>query len=278
MKGPSYRASTEHASLIDQPDTSPTSSMSSPDSPTAIISQPASEGGVLSMIERLAANKDFDVDKLRELVALQERILNRNAEAAFNAAFAEMQPEIPEIDEHGRIRNKDGSTRSTFAKLEDIAKVIKPILKRFGFSIRHRTEWPDEKPNIIRVVGILSHREGHSESSVFEAPADKSDYRTDIQSQGSTVSYGRRYTTCDLLNITTRGQDTDGQKQTPDAPDGFEAFGLELESLVPQGINAVTERFAKGPVEFKNYMVQHNKASWDGIKQRAQKATQERQR
>lgn len=242
------------------------------DEPAAETGLVVSDAGMLPMIERLAAMPDFDVAKLEKLIDMQERILDRNARAAFEAAYAQMQPELPEIDENGRIKNKDGSTRSTYAKLEDINKVIKPILKQFGFSIRHKTEWPVDKPKIIRVVGILSHRDGHRETSEFEAAADESDFRTDIQSEGSTVSYGRRYTTLDLLNITTRGLDNDGQRQKPGPPEGFDAFWAVLEGLAANGITELTQAFSKGSAAFKTYAVGPHKAEWDALKAKAQKA------
>lgn len=263
----------KQATLIDQPE-GQTSEQKAQTLATreSGLSKSLPDAGMLPMIERLAAMPDFDVAKLEKLIDMQERILNRNAKTAFDAAFAKMQPEIPEIDEHGKIPAKDGSVRSRYARLEDINRVIKPILKTFGFSIRHRTEWPPEKANIIRVVGILAHEEGHSEESVFEAEADHSDYRTDIQSQGSTVSYGRRYTTCDLLNITTRGLDNDGQRQKPEAPEGFDAFWAVLEGLAANGINDLTQAFNKGIPAFKNYAVGPHKAEWDALKAKAQKA------
>jgi len=160
---------------------------------------------------QLARDKSIDPDKLEKLIHLQERIMDRNAKQAFNAAFTAMADQLPVISRNGRITDKDGRVRSRYSKYEDIQRVCKPILKQFGFAIRHRTEWPSDKPGIIRVVGILSHIEGHSEESAFEAPPDKNNYRTDIQDQGSTVSYGRRYTTIDVLNLEQEGVDNDGQ-------------------------------------------------------------------
>lgn len=222
------------------------------------------------MIERLASMPNFDVSKLEQLIDMQERILDRNAKAAFDAAYAQMQPDLPEIDERGRIKSKDGSIRSTYAKYEDIKKAIAPILKRFGFAIRHKTEWPDG--NKIRIVGILSHRDGHREESTFESAADKSDFRTDIQSQGSTVSYGRRYTTLDLLNITTRGQDNDGQNEMPDPPDGYDAWWAVLDGIAKDGISKLTDHFSRSQVAFKNYTVKHRNIEWSALKAQAQKA------
>lgn len=160
---------------------------------------------------QLAKDKTIDADRLEKLIHLQERIMDRNAKVAFNAAYTAMQDQLPVIKRNGTITNKDGSPRSRYSKLEDIQRAVKPVLKQHGFSVRHRTEWPVDKPGIIRIVGILAHIEGHSEESAFEAKADANDYRTEVQDQGSTVSYGRRYTTIDVLNIEQEGKDNDGQ-------------------------------------------------------------------
>jgi len=229
----------------------------------------------VSMFERLAMDPNVPVDKLEKLIELQERIMRHNAQAAFNAAFSKMQPKIPIIDEHGRIEVK-GTLRSTYAPLEDIHEVVKPITARHGFAIRHRTEWPQDRSGIIRIVGILSHEQGHSEESTFEAPMDRSDYRTDIQSMGSTVSYGRRYTTLDLLNIATRKADNDGQagkQPEPDlkAPAGFEAWWNVFEPLAEQGLQVLTDAWNKSKPEFRNHLIKVNKPGWDGLKAKAAK-------
>lgn len=225
--------------------------------------------GIVLMFERLAKDPAVDVDKLERLIQMQERIMRHNAKAAFEAAYAQMQSEIPEIDERGQISVK-GTVRSTYAKLEDISKVIKPILKAHGFSLRHRTEWPGNDK--IRIVGILSHVQGHSEESTFEAPADKSDYRTDVQSMGSTVSYGRRYTTLDLLNLVTRGVDDDGKKSgRPQPPEGYEDWWTDMTAVAESGIQALEQAWQPSHKTFKEYTLNANKDAWRQLKEKAQK-------
>lgn len=244
----------------------------------AIAERPAlpepQAGELVSMIERLASNRDVDVAKLEKIIELKERVMAHDAKSAFDAAYSRMQPEIPAIDEKGRITNKDGSVRSKFAKLEDIQRAVKPILARYGFALRHRTEWPEDRKGVIRVVGILAHEYGHAEESVFEAPMDRSEYRTDIQSQGSTVSYGRRYTTIDLLNIETRGVDNDGQgadKPKAVAPNGYEKFWTALEDVAPEGIARLTQVFEAGAKPFRDYVLKNCAREWAALKNRAQK-------
>jgi len=240
--------------------------------PPAVIEEPTA----VSMFERLAKDPSVDVEKLERLIQMQERIMRHNAKSAFDSAFAQMQAALPEITERGQIAVK-GIVRSTYAKLEDIHAAIKPVLKAHGFAIRHRTEWPDDRTGIIRIVGILSHEQGHAEESVFEAPLDRSEYRTDIQSMGSTVSYGRRYTTLDLLNITTRGADDDGQagggRPPEPVPHDFEKFISGLEEAAMQGTPALMTAFNKAAGPLRTYLTMQHPARWNACKDVAKKAS-----
>lgn len=241
------------------------------DTGSLAIVEPQGSSLVL-MFERLAKDPAVDVEKLQKLIELQERIMRHQAKSAFDAAFARMAPKLPEIDEHGKILVK-GQVRSTFAKLEDIHKVIKPILSEHGFAIRHRTEWPADK-NVIRVVGILSHEQGHSEESIFEAPPDVSEFRSDIQSMGSTVSYGRRYSTIDLLNLTTRGVDKDGQKPEAkvEAPKGFEEWWLDMSAVADNGLKALTTAWNdEKAAPFRKHVFETRKDAWNDLKTKAAK-------
>ena len=238
----------------------------------AVAPAPA-EAGLLAIIEKVATTPGIDINVLERLMAMQERAMGINAKAAFDGAFAKMQPDLPEVGERGRLEVK-GVLRSTYARLEDIHAAIKPVLAQHGFAMRHRTEWPEDRKGIIRVVGILSHEQGHSEVSVFEAPMDRSDYRTDIQSMGSTVSYGRRYTTLDLLNITTRGLDDDGkssgQKRPEEkAPAGYDPWFATLEGLADSGEKAFNVGFEKSPPEFRTYLARTAPKTLAALKNRA---------
>lgn len=255
--------STKGATLLDEraiPDATPGGEL---------VQQPPA-GDMVSMFERLAKDPAVDPDKLERLIGLHERVLGRNAKAAFDAAYARMAPQIPEINERGQIVVK-GSVRSTYAKLEDIHASVKTILQAHGFALRHRTEW--DREGVIRIVGILSHEEGHSEESAFEAPMDRSEFRTDIQSMGSTVSYGRRYTTIDLLNISTRAQDNDGATAgRPQPPTGYEDWWFELMAAAGRGQKALDAFWGDiklSKPDFKTYTVTSNKAAWEGLKKSA---------
>jgi hypothetical protein len=178
---------------------------------TRMLQQALSSGDPLIAFAALAKDKSVEPAKLEALVRLQERIMDRNAKAEFEMAFQAMKPHLPIIDRRGFIVQPGKAPRS-YAKHEDIQLAIAPILAEYHFSLRFKTEWPDGK---IRVVAILRHAAGHAETSEFEGEPDKTGDKNGTQARGSTISYGKRYTTCDVCNIVTKGQDTDGVPPAP---------------------------------------------------------------
>lgn len=160
---------------------------------------------MLSVIERVATNPDADIAKLEKMLDMQERILTRNAMVAFNAAMAEMQSDIPVIAKSGAIV-VNGQERSKYARFDDIMKVIKPVLQQHGFAVSFRTESGE---GMVKVTGILMHREGHREETSMALPLDSSGSKNTVQAIGSSTAYGKRYVLCALLNIATGDEDDD---------------------------------------------------------------------
>lgn len=159
------------------------------------------------VIQDAATNPDVDVEKLKQLMEMQERIMERRAEVAFNSAFAEMQSVLPVIKENGRIK-VGNEIRSKYALFEDINDAVKPILREHGFALTFKTT---TEKNAATVTGILMHREGHRETTDITLDADTSGSKNSVQSIGSSLSYAKRYCLCALLNITSRGEDDDGR-------------------------------------------------------------------
>lgn len=233
-------------------------------------SAPEPSTGLALVIERLAANPSVDVSKLERIIELQERILRHEAEAAFNSAFAVMQEEIPVIIESG---NGDGGKWS-YAPLEDIVAPLRPILAKHGFSLSHQTEWPDAKT--VKVIGILTHKAGHARKSEFQSVADQTGSKNAVQSLGSSVAYGRRYTTKDLLCIVTRGEDDDAAKsekhKQPEAPDGYDAWFATLEGIASEGMPAFSAAWNKSSEKFRTYLSQTAPKTLAALKTKATKA------
>lgn len=162
---------------------------------------------LLQVIYRAATDPAVDVDKMERLMKMHEAIVARNAKAAYNAAFAEMQPKLPIITERGEIKIRE-VVQSRYAKWEDIIEVITPIISAYGFGLSFRLGRDGDRQT---VTGILSHREGHDVETTMSLPIDMSGSKNGVQGVGSTTSYGKRYVTEALLNLVSRGNDNDGQ-------------------------------------------------------------------
>lgn len=176
---------------------------------SAPIVQASESATILQVIQRAAADPQCDIEKMERLMAMHERMQAVSASAAFNAAMAEMQCELPSIAERGK-----GHGTVRYATLEDINDVIKPIMQKHGFAVSFKVEHAQAG---ISVTGILMHRQGHREQTTMLLPTDTSGSKNAVQAVGSSTSYGKRYVLCALLNISTRGEDDDGYAATPAA-------------------------------------------------------------
>lgn len=185
---------------------------------TAVAPVQGETAALISMIERVALNPSVDIEKMERLLEMQERIMARNARIAYNSALSAMQAEMPEIPENGtiRIKAKDSGNiiqETPYALWEDINEAIRPVLARHGFALSFRTGLtPDAR---VSVTAILSHREGHQEETTMVLAHDSTGSKNAVQAIGSSTSYGKRYATAALLNLTSRdGLETDDDGQT----------------------------------------------------------------
>lgn len=175
------------------------------------VAQVAESTTILQVIQRAAADPQCDIEKMERLMAMHERMQAKSAEQAFNAAMAAMQCDIPTVGEGAQNTH----TKNTYATLDDINVVLKPIMRRHGFAITFKV---DHQANGISVTGILMHSAGHREQTTLLLPVDVGAGRNAVQAVGSSTTYGKRYVMCALLNITTgdaRDDDGVGAEQYP---------------------------------------------------------------
>jgi hypothetical protein len=216
--------------------------------PASVIVMDNSER-IVEAIIRAAADPKVNVAKMERLVALQEQMEKRAALVAYDNALAQMQPELPVIDRKGRltIRKKDPKTgertgpieQSTpYAKWEDIAETITPILHKYGFSLSFRT--PSDPAGRVSVTGILA-RGGHREETTLSFQHDSTGSKNAAQAIVSSTSYGKRATASLLLNIITRGEDDDAKASRGLEPLEPEQVGI-LKKLVTES-GADLDRF-----------------------------------
>lgn len=175
---------------------------------------PSESTALITVIERAARDPSIDIDKMERLLAMQEKIFARQAEAAFNAAMALCQAEMPQIVP----RSSNEQTSSMYAALEEIDRPARPIYTKHGFALSFGTiDCPIE--GCFRQTCLVTHCAGHTRLYQADLPSDMAGIKgnpnkTGIQAFGSTMSYGQRYMTKLVFNIVIGGEDNDGNGPT----------------------------------------------------------------
>lgn len=161
------------------------------------------------MITAAAADPAFDVDKMNSLLATHERLAAKEAEMQFGEAMCRCQEELPPIGSNA----KNPDTRSNYADLGQINAAIVPVYTENGFSLSFSNG--EAKEGSVRVTCKVRHIGGHSEDHALDVPLDATGKqgtrnKTDTHAFGSSNSYGQRYLTKLIFNLTLVGDDDDG--------------------------------------------------------------------
>lgn len=147
----------------------------------------------------VAAGKDADT--IERLLAMSERIMDRKATEVFWSDFHQARADMPAI----KARGTNQTTKSNYALLQDVQKLIVPVYSKYGFNMVFST---DQSPieNHVRIVADVTHRSGHCEQYHTDLPLDMTGMKgqqnkTAVHATGSTTSYGQRYLTCLVWNV-----------------------------------------------------------------------------
>lgn len=169
----------------------------------------AEANALLSMIERAARDPAVDIDKMQRLFMMQQEAEARRARVAFLAAFSALQKELPAIERKGK-----GHNNAKYARFEDFVEKIKPVLADHGFSLSWRTS---QEANVLTITAVLGHEAGHQEATSLSLPADASGNKNAVQSWGSSIAYGKRYTGMTIIGTATEDEDDDGKSSDAQA-------------------------------------------------------------
>lgn len=222
---------------------------------------------IIQVIERAASNPNVDIDKMERLMQMHERIIARDAKAAYSSALADMQPELPIITERGGIKDRNGNVQSKYALWEDVVGVITPILSKHGFALSFRT---GNDASGVTVTGVLSHRFGHSEQTSLTLPIDTSGSKNAVQSVGSSTSYGKRYTCAALLNLRTGEVDNDGADPVPEGPSDYQDWKADMTALADEGIARLEAGWKKSAADLRKHATTVDGQWWAKTKTKAQ--------
>ena len=196
------------------------------------------QAAFFSSIEKLAANPKVEVAKIREMMDIQEHILDRNAKQEFSAAMVQVQANIPIVPKDKT--NKGTSPHSKYSSYEMIMKHCKSIYTSQGFAIStyegtQKKEGENFSPiaeGEVRIFGDVMHEGGWSKTYYVDIPLDDkgpqgTKNKTLPHAKKSSLSYGRSALMCMVLNIPTGdGDDGNAAGQKKPIP-GITKFQLE---------------------------------------------------
>lgn len=176
------------------------------DQPLVIASESAT---ILGVIQRAAADPQFDIEKMERLMAMHERMQAKTAETEFNAALSRVQREM------GRIAAdaNNSQTRSQYATYGKLDSVLRPKYTKEGFSLSFGTEPAPE--GMVGMLCFVSHGGGHTREYRAHVPSDGKgakggDVMTKTHAFGSGTSYGMRYLLKMIFNVAIGEEDDDG--------------------------------------------------------------------
>ena len=196
--------------------------------------------GLLGIIQRVATDDRFDVEKMKALLemrASEEDRLRRieredRDEAAKRAWLREFSRVQSQVGPIVRGRRND-HTRSRYADPADIERIVTPILTEHGFSTTC-VPVPCELQGHIRMRLTIGHEEGHEKVYEDDFPLDSAGSggkvnKTPIQAKGSTQTYARRYLKASALDLAFM-DDNDGNAAK--SPNVTEAQLMELRQMI----------------------------------------------
>ena len=177
------------------------------------IAVDSQSSNMLAQIIEASRNPEVNAEKMEAMANLAIRLQDRELQQEFNRDLNAAILEMPVITKTGQIKipGKNGApdrVQGTFARFEDLNRVVKPILARHNLTITFKLRSDDLKPEC---APVLRHTNGHVDQGEFlAAPVDSSGSKNNTQGVGSTTSYLKRYTMCAALNVITEGEDNDG--------------------------------------------------------------------
>lgn len=156
-----------------------------------------------------AMQQGVSPEQLNQMLDLQIKWEQREAEKAFNDALAGFKSEAVEIIKRKTVdfQTQKGRTHYKHAELSDVVEAVGPALSKHGFAWSWKTE---QSNGMVRVTCILKHRQGHCDSVALEASPDQSGNKNSIQAIASTVTYLQRMTLKSITGVSEKGDDTDG--------------------------------------------------------------------
>ena len=128
-----------------------------------------------SQLLALAVQRDFDIEKLRELMALEREWRRDKAESEYAIAMSRFG-ELKQIVPHNRQGTTAGNAKFTYSDFPQMVDTITPWLTQCGLTFSHRQDPPvmaeNGKVAYVMVHCTIQHTAGHSKDFSYPAIPD----------------------------------------------------------------------------------------------------------
>lgn len=207
---------------------------------TELVTQDTPKSPALSMLEG-AINSGLEPEKLLQFYEIHKLNEENEARKAFALSMALAQEEIPAVGKDSR----NDQTNSWYSSIDNMIMKAKPVYTKHGFSLVFSEE-EAKKEGWVRTVCEVIHKQGHIRKYYKELPLDNAGIKgsvnkTTIHAVGSTTSYGRRYITALIFNIST-GDDNDGNRPQ-DHKSVTDIYNMKTKEHA-ESVNAIIEGIA----------------------------------
>ncbi|WP_273760974.1 ERF family protein, partial [Bartonella sp. AU16XJBT] len=158
----------------------------------------------MELILERALENDVDLDRLKSLLELREKEIERQERQNFVRDLSAIQMEYKDIEQNALNTH----TKSLYTTLDKYIDAIKEPLSKYHFALFSCIK--EQSSNSITVEMTLKHISGNEISTQGTFPFDTTGSKNNVQAVGSTISYARRYLLGMLLNVARKEDDTDG--------------------------------------------------------------------
>jgi hypothetical protein len=228
------------------------------------------QSALLAIIARAAADPEVNIDKMERLLIMQQGIVDREAKVAFNDALNRAQAEMSPIANDA----SNPETRSRYASYAQLDRAVRPIYTRHGFALSFN-EGVTDKPDHVRVLCKLTHRDGHTEPYQTDMPCDGKGMKgnpnmTKTHAVGAAKQYGKRYLLKDIFNLATGEGDTDGNmpkaEEEAKAPDDYDRWQADVRAIADEGTARLQDLWKRSPNDIRVFTVKFRMTWWEEMK------------
>lgn len=177
-------------------------------------------GGVdLNQLFKMAIDRGPEgVATLERMMVMRREMKAEAAKESYLAAMSDFQRDCPPVPKRAKVMNRDGGgVRYRFAPITDVAHHIAPLCEKYGFSYTFDSKTERDE---ITAICIVTHRDGHAESSRFTIKVDPGATRIGMsipQAYASALSYSKRYALLNAFGIQTTDEDDDANSTHPNS-------------------------------------------------------------